>query len=95
MARNILPALPPEVKRFTLLESLDVSTNELQVSQHVNYAKLSWYIFILFKALPQELSELQNLTSLDLAHNSLSQLNIALPPKLRYLSISTPRLILY
>lgn len=41
MARNILPALPPEVKRFTLLESLDVSTNELQVSQHVNYAKLS------------------------------------------------------
>eukprot|EP00026_Physarum_polycephalum_P008646 Phypoly_transcript_08740.p1 GENE.Phypoly_transcript_08740~~Phypoly_transcript_08740.p1 ORF type:complete len:472 (+),score=30.53 Phypoly_transcript_08740:44-1417(+) len=41
------------------------------------------------QVVPQELHELHNLTSLDLAHNAISQFNIVLPQKLRYLDISS------
>jgi Leucine-rich repeat (LRR) protein len=31
MARNLVPILPPELQKLALLETLDVSTNEIQV----------------------------------------------------------------
>jgi len=40
------------------------------------------------QAIPLELSELHNLTLLDLSHNSLTQFTISLPPKLKSLTLS-------
>jgi len=38
LARNLVSALPPDLKRLVLLETLDVSTNEIQVSHTSLYS---------------------------------------------------------